>query len=137
MRVIYIAGPFRAPNPDGTNNAWRTQENIMRAMDLAREVWRLGHAALCPHANTMFFQNTAPDAVWLEGDLEMMRRCDGVLLVEGWEQSQGASAEAEEAVTLGIPIFSNLERLKTWLALWGDAQAAMTGARSEATTRSR
>jgi len=40
MKVIYVAGPFRATNPDGTQDAWRIQNNIMRAMALALKVWR-------------------------------------------------------------------------------------------------
>lgn len=115
MKVVYIAGPFRATNPDGTNDAWRTQQHIMKAMALALDVWKLGHAAVCPHANTMFFQNAAADNVWLDGDLEMLRRCDAVLMVEGFENSKGATAEAVEAMKEGIPAFTTLDELRSWL----------------------
>lgn len=116
MKVVYIAGPFRARNPNGTNDAWRTQQHIMRAMEYAAFVWRAGHAAICPHANTMFFQDLggAPDTVWLEGDLELLRRSDAMFLVPGWERSQGATAERQYAVDHAIPIFEDPDRLADW-----------------------
>src|SRR3990167_5628921 len=103
MKVVYIAGPFRAPN------SWAMEQNIRRAETLALEVWRKGAAAICPHTNTRFYQGAAPDEVWLNGDLEILRRCDAVLMVEGWERSQGAGAEGEYARRLGIPVFLSLE----------------------------
>ena len=71
-KLIYVAGPFRAPN------SWEMEQNIRRAEALALEVWKLGLPAICPHANTRFYQGAAPDEVWLEGDIEIMRRCDAV-----------------------------------------------------------
>lgn len=68
MRVVYIAGPFRA------ENAWEIEQNIRRAEEAALELWRAGAAVLCPHTNTRYFQGAAPDHVWLEGDLELLRR---------------------------------------------------------------
>lgn len=113
MRLIYIAGPFRA------DNAWEVEQNIRRAEGIALRVWRAGFAALCPHTNTRFFQGAAEDKVWLEGDLEMLRRCDAMVLVPNWESSSGTRAEVEFAAVYGIPAFScvddlvlNLHRVK-------------------------
>jgi nucleoside 2-deoxyribosyltransferase len=100
MKVIYIAGPFRA------DNAWEIEQNIRRAECLALEVWKAGAAAICPHTNTRFFQGVALDEVWLKGDIEIMRRCDAVLLTANWEISSGARAERKEAKALGIPVFA-------------------------------
>lgn len=107
MRVVYIAGPFRGPN------AWEIEQNIRRAEALALEVWRAGFAALCPHTNTRFFQGAAPDEVWLAGDLELLGRCDAVLLTLDWQRSSGARAEVDYAKTRGIPVFETLAELVT------------------------
>lgn len=117
MKLVYVAGPFRSITPKGKNNCWRVQENIMRAMGLALEVWKLGHAALCPHANTMFFQDAdgTEDDVWLEGDLEMLKRCDAVLVTPDWQRSSGARTEVAKASEWGIPVFTTVEHLKAWL----------------------
>ena len=109
MKIIYIAGPFRGAN------AWDIEQNIRRAEELALSVWRLGAAAICPHTNTRFFQGAAPDAVWLEGDLEILRRCDAVMLTADWRGSSGAVREFEVAQDAGIPTFDRLDALSAWI----------------------
>lgn len=115
MKVIYVAGPFRSTNPDGQQNHWNIQQNVMRAMELALEVWKAGHVAICPHANTMFYQNSAPDDVWLKGDLELVKRSDAVLLVNNWQSSIGTQGEVELARKLGLPILHNRAELARYL----------------------
>jgi len=115
MKLVYIAGPFRG------RDSWEMEENIRRAERLALKVWKLGIAALCPHTNTRFFQGAAADEVWIEGDLEMLRRCDAVMLTKDWARSVGAQAEHAEAVRLHLKVFreeEGLEKLQLWM--WED-----------------
>lgn len=130
MKIIYIAGPFRA------STAWGIAENVRAAERVGLEVARAGAMPLIPHANTAHFHGEGPqlghdfsasshcrhcligfgdirktevcsmlsDRFWLEGTLELLRRCDAVLLVPGWEKSSGTRAEIEEAERLGIPV---------------------------------
>lgn len=109
MRVVYVAGPFRG------KSHWDVAENVRNAERLALEVWRLGAVALCPHANTAHFDGAADDSVWLEGDLELLRRCDAMILTPDWRRSTGATKEKEFAEGLGIPVFETLEGLDDWL----------------------
>ena len=109
MTLVYIAGPFRGAS------AWEIEENIRRAERLALEVWKRGAACICPHANTRFFQGAAPDQVWLDGDLEMVKRCDVVLMTPDWERSSGAREEHRLALELGIPVSYSLEELECLL----------------------
>lgn len=110
MKVVYIAGPFRGPN------SWVMECNIRRAEALALEVWRMGAAVICPHTNTRFFDGAAPDDVWLKGDLEILKRCDAVLMTWDWAKSQGATAERHYAELHGIPVFESELDLRLWLA---------------------
>ena len=109
MKVIYVAGPYRGPH------AWAIEENIRRAERLALAVWHLGAAALCPHTNTRFFQGAAPDDLWLAGDLELLIRCDAVILTADWDRSVGAGIERAVAERRGIPVFESIEALAAWL----------------------
>jgi len=109
MKVIYIAGPFRGPN------SWAIENNIRRAEALALEVWELGAAAICPHANTRFYQGAAPDTQWLKGDLAILDKCDAVMCTLDWTRSVGARGEVDRARELGIPVFYKLEDLEDWL----------------------
>lgn len=99
MKLIYVAGPFRGAN------SWEIERNIRRAETLALKVWQTGAACICPHANTRFYQGTAPDTIWLNGDLEIVKRCDAVLATSDWEESVGATAEVNFAKQRGIPVF--------------------------------
>lgn len=121
MRVVYIAGPFRAPSH------WGIVGNVRKAEELAHKVWSMGAAAVCPHLNTANFQGSLPDSVWLEGDLEIMRRCDAVLLVPGWLGSEGTKAEVALARKLGMPVFDSALDLFNWLQDYDGAGIADIG----------
>jgi hypothetical protein len=109
MKVIYVAGPFRGVN------TWAIEQNVRKAEEVAAKVWMWGAAALCPHTNTRYFHGLAADSIFIEGTLELLRRCDAVLLVEGWEKSSGTRGEIEEAERLGLPVFTSLEACVDWL----------------------
>ena len=104
MKLVYIAGPYRGPN------TWAIEQNIRRAEDAAAQVWSAGLAALCPHANSRHMDGVTTDENFLDGTMEMLRRCDAVLLVEGWQKSSGSRAEVGEAMRLGKPV----------MYAWGD-----------------
>jgi Domain of unknown function (DUF4406) len=111
VKVVYIAGPFRAASH------WAVEQNIRVAEAIALEVWRMGAAALCPHTNARFFSGAAPDEVWLAGDLELLRRCDAVLMVGRWWESSGAREEKVAAGRYGLPAFEDLAGLREWLGV--------------------
>jgi len=107
MKVIYIAGPYRADTEHGV------VENIRRAEEVAIKVWQAGHVALCPHKNTALFGGLCPDEAWLKGDLELLRRCDGIIMVQGWEKSSGSVAEVGFADRHNIPVYYEVEDIPT------------------------
>ena len=98
-KVIYTAGPFRA------KTSWEVEQNIRRAELAALMLWKLGFAVICPHANTRFFSGEIRDEDFLAGDLNIVARCDGVLLLSGWRMSEGSRAERDLAKERGIPVF--------------------------------
>jgi hypothetical protein len=111
MKLVYVAGPYRAASE------WLVTKNIRAAEAVALEVWGAGAACICPHKNTAYFGGAQDDAVWLTGDHEILRRCDAVICVDGWQESIGASAEIEIAKHIGMPVFEAIEDLKQWLRL--------------------
>lgn len=103
--VVYIAGPFRGAN------AWAIECNVRRAETKALDAAGAGFIPLCPHTNTRFFHGTFSDQFWIDATLELLRRCDAVLLVPGWEASAGTRGEVDAAKRLGIPVFEWLTQL--------------------------
>lgn len=107
--VVYIAGPFRAPTP------WDLEQNIRRAEEVALEVARAGAMPLCPHANTRFFNGQCTDEFWLNGTMELLRRCDALVTVDGWSQSEGSISEVNYSRSVSMPIFHGTEGLEVWV----------------------
>jgi hypothetical protein len=103
--LIYIAGPFRGK----PNIEWLRQQNIRKAEALALEVWQNGGIAICPHKNTEHFDGCIPDDAFIVGDLEILRRCDAVLLLTDWRDSEGACREKDEANIKCIPVLHELD----------------------------
>jgi len=107
MKVFYVAGRYRA------KTEWELINNIRRAEEAALELWKKGYAVLCPHKNTQNFQGALPDKIWLDGCCELLSRCDAVLMLDGWKQSEGATLEFELANTLGLEIYYDLKDIES------------------------
>jgi len=114
MRVVFIAGPFTA----GT--AWDIEQNVRCAEGCALAVARSGAMPLCPHTNTRLFHGQCTEQFWYDGTLELLRRCDAVLMVPGWERSKGATNERRFAEQIGLPVFESTADVCTWLAAPGE-----------------
>jgi nucleoside 2-deoxyribosyltransferase len=108
IEVIYIAGPLRGPS------AWELEQHTRAAEALALQVWLSGMAALCSHANIRFFQGAAAAEVFRQGDFELIRRCDALLTVSGWERDPRTSREMQLAHSLGKPVFHSMFDLVRW-----------------------
>jgi|SRR5690606_15694267 len=116
--LVYVAGPFSAPTREGV------ERNIERAVLVGIEIARLGACPVIPHANTAHpeFERCQPYEFWLSATRELMFRCDVVLMLDGWERSNGATLEHERALEVGMPVAPNLEALEEWLQLWRQLQ---------------
>ena len=108
-KLIYIAGPYIA------ETAWGVEMNIRRAEKAWFEVNSWGYAGICIHSMGRFFQNTLTIDHWQMADLEMLARCDAMFVCEGWEQSAGTLKEITYCGDNEIPVFYDLNYLKTFL----------------------
>jgi hypothetical protein len=119
------------------------ERNVHRAREVGVMLARLGAYPVIPHSNTAHFDGEAPDELWLAGTLELMRRCDGVVLVGAWTKSSGALAERAEAERLGLPVcdFAFLEANLQWSSVFDfldevrNARARRHGAGAEGGAR--
>jgi len=101
--IVYLAGPIR---PKG-NQTMRGNVNAAKA--IALELWRAGYAVICPHANSdlpiELADKECEPSIWLNGDLEIVARCDAVIVLPGWETSAGAKGEIQFAEERKIPVY--------------------------------
>ncbi len=114
MKVCYIAGKLT-----GANN-FEIARNVRAAEEAGLVVAEMGVMPLIPHVNTgMTFFGCLEERFWYDGTLELLRRCDCVYMVPGWETSKGARAEREEARRLKLPVFEDFVHLEMWLRKGG------------------
>tara|TARA_R100000687_G_scaffold83707_1_gene89680 strand:+ start:34829 stop:35185 length:357 start_codon:yes stop_codon:yes gene_type:complete len=114
-KLIYVAGPYRGV----------TQEAIKLNIAVAKQVGKLvaqkGWMPVIPHLNTCEFELIAPelkDEFWLEGTMELMRRCWAVVLCPGWQNSSGTLAEIKEAKRLNLTVYETEHHVPKLEALW-------------------
>ena len=108
MKVIYIAGKYTAPDKKTKKN------NIKFDEKTAQQVWKRGMAAICPHLNTKNWDNMIETEEFLEGYLSIVKKCDAVLMLNNWKDSEGAEAEHWLATTYNVPVFYNVNDLDRW-----------------------
>lgn len=98
-KLVYISGPYRSVPGLST-----VVDNVWRARACAMKYWEKGYTVFCPHLNSAFMDGIIPDAEFLEADIVILRRCDIIVMMEGWGASIGAIKEHEEAEKSGIQI---------------------------------
>ena len=101
--LIYVSGPYTKNDKNGKTQ----EENINQAREIGCRLWEKGHAVICPHENTSYFEkdcNITYD-MYIKGDLDMVSRCDCLVMTPDWETSNGAILEHDYAISLRIPIY--------------------------------
>ena len=107
MQVIYVAGKYSA------DSEWEKWQNIQHASEIARQLWLKGWAVICPHRNTMFMGTDKADdcKLWLDGDMEILKRCDAIYMLMGWDDSVGACEEISHAIRNDLLVYLEPELL--------------------------
>lgn len=103
---IYVAGPYRVPDPCVNTNA---------TVRIADKIVDMGGVPFVPHL-TLLWNTVSPrdEDFWLKWDLEWLEACDALYRISGY--STGADAEVVRAKELDIPVFENLPILGDWIA---------------------
>lgn len=124
--LLYIAGPYSQYTlEDGTTflTPFNVQEAKAVAVEVVRRFGLRGVYPVTPHLNTAFFEaepalNGVRQKYWLDSTLELMKRCDGVLLTfpTAHEVSMGTYHELIAAEKMaGFPVFYKIGELEAYL----------------------
>lgn len=116
--LVYVAGPYSADTVEGRS------KNIKAAWKAGCQVAALGVYPVVPHMNTAHMDKLQSWEWWIDATLELMLRCNAVLMMEGWEKSRGARGEEAMAKKVGIPVFYNIVDLAGWVAGQMNLEAA-------------
>ena len=99
--LLYVAGKYK-----GKNEIEKLQ-NIGLARQTAIELWNSGYTVICPHLNTLDFEyyTSLTNEEFVERDLLIVERCDGIVMLENWRDSNGAIKELEHAKEHDLAIY--------------------------------
>jgi len=105
--VIYVAGPYSGPDQDAIDR------NVAAAAAVGQEIMRLGHVALVPHTMTHNWDHGTGLVYkdFIRCDLALLRCCNAICMVDGWESSPGAVGELHEARRLVMPVYMGVEEV--------------------------
>lgn len=110
MRV-YIAGPYTAPSAE------EVHRNVARAMEVARQVYLKRHIPVVPHLTHFLHLDWvakgtwAPYKFWMVNAAATLEDCDAILMIENWQNSEGAKKEFDWAQELDMPTYFTVEDL--------------------------
>lgn len=101
MSIYYICSRYRGKDKT------EIDRHIQYAKDLTREALLHGHCAVTPHLYmTDCLNDSDPDErmLGLEAALELLEKCDAVIVGKKYGISEGMAAEIAEAKVLNIPV---------------------------------
>jgi hypothetical protein len=107
--LIFCACKYTEPH------TYQIQRNIHAATYYVQEVALLGGVPLCPAMIGANLEGVQSYLWWGDAYINLLRRCDAVFMVPGYERSNGATKELTEALAIGLPVFFELDDLKDWL----------------------
>lgn len=96
--LVYVAQPF-----GGDTDAYKVARRIIR--DLIKNYPQT--IFISPILQYGFMYEDVEYIEGLEICINLLRRCDRLLLLRGWRESRGCMAERAAARALGIPIYYN------------------------------
>ena len=98
QKIVYIAGPI-SYQPNGNYAAFSLATKIVRNM---------GHIAKNPHEFCSDIPRSAPWGTFIRRGLKQLMECTDIILLPGWESSDGASLEQLNASLVGITVHDSI-----------------------------
>ena len=109
MKRVYVAGPYSA------DNIIDVLAHIKDGNDTAAWLILQGFAVFSPFLDFQYALTTygkdITKAQYQANSMAFVECCDCMIVLPGWGNSIGASAEIERAIDLGIPIYFNVHEL--------------------------
>ena len=96
--LLYISGAISAEKKH------MVSLNVKRGKHYARKWFQKGYAIHCPHLQTDGFSDIGQWDDFIDRDLSILAKCDGIVMMPGWRYSRGACVEHMFAEKEGIKI---------------------------------
>ena len=108
--VVYVSGKYSGKTDE------EAKLNIQKAKEAGQKLWELGYTAVVPHLNTFGFDNESKCRYndYVNGDLELLKRCNCLLMLDNWSDSTKARIERLEAIRHAIRTFESIDELDNY-----------------------
>jgi len=116
---VYVAGPITPRGIKSTNPAIEYLLNLRDMAKVAVELILKGYAPFCPALDGLLFLVQGEGQRITEPQIKRFSKdwlevCDAMLLIEGWQSSQGTAKEIEFAMAKGIPVFKSIQEIENF-----------------------
>jgi len=100
----YLSAPMSAPD------ALTRTHHHLAALGVSARLWEAEALHYCPHRNSPQVGTTDVSyESWIAMDLEVLRRCNYILMAGDWNHSPGCRRELAVAMHLGLPVVYTVE----------------------------
>lgn len=111
MLKVYVAGPYRCKGKCGVD-----LQHMRRGLRMGVKVLLAGYAPFVPwfdfhHTFMLRDDEEITTEMYQKFSMEWLRVTDVLLIMPGWELSNGTIAEIKEAQRYGIPVVYSFEEL--------------------------
>lgn len=104
LPMAYLSAPMSAPA------AIDRMHHYLNARRASHELWEAEVLHYCPHTNSPSIGSSDVGyESWMAMDLEVLRRCDFIVMAGNWNESPGCRRELAMAMHLGLPIAYSVE----------------------------
>ncbi len=76
-----------------------------------------GYAVICVHATARYWFGRVPEETAKLADIELLKRCDAVVLCADWARSKGTMDEIECAWDREIPVYEGIANLRAGVTM--------------------
>jgi len=103
-KIVYVAGALRG-------NFIRKWLNFKKIHKICKKLWSNNIINYSPHKNSGWFDNKKTDEFMLASNIELLKRCDILFVVDNWKKSSGTMGELIEAIRSGKKIYFDIDDL--------------------------
>ncbi len=112
MKLIYVAGKYTADSYSAID------DNIKKAAALSIQLFQKGWNVFTPHKNTAHYEiyegiTDLNYRTWINTTLDILKRCDAIIMLDGWEDSKGSVNERAFALDNGIAVYYQEDSIPT------------------------
>jgi len=94
--IVYVSSPH-TPTLPGTQGLAQFFTRVGFAHQVSEALWASGVVAVCPEKNCFGMDGACDPGFFKIGNLALMRRCDAVVMLPGYEESAGCREEMKAA----------------------------------------